>query len=283
MADPVRASVAAARSAPERSVKPGRGGPHVRSRARAPVAAAAAGSDTEPAETATGTLTEKQARRSGEEFDARIAEGMSGPEAAPREADDDDEGPSDVRNFAIGAAGLVGLRALRDHGGKRLSQMGDRVVVQRGDGDRHLLRDDKALIRRACTQVETQTRSDGSARIVSTREGGTQIVTVRAPAGEGLRRTCILPDARQVVRFDDTDPSRTVEIDAPPRPAARTVDLDQTYTDRGLRAASCGERDGPSCRRTRDRAAPRGGAIFAGTRLLIIRAGGLTRRHMTIS
>ena len=49
---------------------------------------------------------------------------MSGPEAAPREADDDDEGPSDGRNFAIGAAGLVGLRALRDHGGKRLSQMG---------------------------------------------------------------------------------------------------------------------------------------------------------------
>jgi outer membrane protein OmpA-like peptidoglycan-associated protein len=52
-----------------------------------------------------------------------------------------------------------------------------------------------------------------------------------------LRRTRILPDGRQVVLFDDTDPSQPVEIDALPRREARTVELDQTYTDRDLREA----------------------------------------------
>lgn len=118
-----------------------------------------------------------------------------------------------------------------------MSNSGDRVVIRREGGNYEVLRDDNALIRRPGTEIETQRYSDGSTRVVATREDGTRIVTVRSASGQVLRRTRILPDGREAVLFDDTDRVEPVQLDALPRPESRTVNVDRGYSDDELREA----------------------------------------------
>lgn len=192
-------------------------------------AQAAAGEDTEAeVETETETVTEAQTRSSAEDFATSVT-------GQPRQAQGDD-GSSRLQDFALGALGALAVGQILDSGAKVVANSGDRVVVQRDDGEYEVLKDDNTLLRRPGTSVTTQRFSDGSSRETVTRGNGAQIVTIKTADGQVLRRTRIMPNGREVVLFDDTARVEPVDLSDLPRSRQRAIDLDAIDTE-DLRAA----------------------------------------------
>lgn len=181
-------------------------------------------------EVETRTVTEADTRSSDEDFANAVTA-----QAAP-----DDDGLSDFGKFAVGALGAVAAGTLLANGDKVMSNSGDRVVVQREDGQYEVLKDDNALLRRPGTEVRTQRFDDGSTRETLTRENGNKIVTIKAPNGRVLRRTRVMEDGRKVVLFDDTAEAEPVKLSNLPKARDRGTELDATNTD-DLRAALAAE------------------------------------------
>ncbi|GGA07043.1 OmpA family protein [Neptunicoccus cionae] len=129
----------------------------------------------------------------------------------------DDDGLNNLEKFLIGAAGVGILAAVLNNNDKVVETEGDRVVVQRGDGDYYVLKDDNALLRQPGSTVETETFSDGSSRQTIVMSDGTQVVTVRAPNGQVLSRTQYLPNGETVRLFDDTANETPVQISELPQ------------------------------------------------------------------
>ncbi|WP_069301318.1 OmpA family protein [Neptunicoccus sediminis] len=129
----------------------------------------------------------------------------------------DDDGLNNLEKFLIGAAGVGILTAVLNNNDKVVETEGDRVVVERGDGDYYVLKDDNALLRQPGSTVETETFSDGSSRQTIVMADGTQVVTVRAPNGQVLSRTQYLPNGQTVQLFDDTTAETPVRVSELPR------------------------------------------------------------------
>ncbi|MBR9863614.1 MAG: OmpA family protein [Rhodobacteraceae bacterium] len=129
----------------------------------------------------------------------------------------DDDGLNNLEKFLIGAAGVGILAAVLNNNDKVVETEGDRVVVQRGDGDYYVLKDDNALLRQPGSTVETETFSDGSSRQTIVMADGTQVVTVRAPNGQVLSRTQYLTNGETVRLFDDTANETPVRISELPQ------------------------------------------------------------------
>ncbi|PLS21636.1 OmpA family protein [Neptunicoccus cionae] len=129
----------------------------------------------------------------------------------------DDDGLNNLEKFLIGAAGVGILAAVLNNNDKVVETEGDRVVVQRGDGDYYVLKDDNALLRQPGSTVETETFSDGSSRQTIVMPDGTQVVTVRAPNGQVLSRTQYLTNGETVRLFDDTANETPVRISELPQ------------------------------------------------------------------
>lgn len=190
---------------------------------------AAAGEGTEAeVETETETVTEAETRSSAEDFSTSVT-------GQPRQGQGDD-GSSRLQDFALGALGALAVGQILDSGAKVVANSGDRVVVQRDDGEYEVLKDDNTLLRRPGTSVTTQRFSDGSSRETVTRSNGARIVTIKTADGQVLRRTRIMPDGQEVVLFDDTARAEPVDLSDLPRSRQRAIDLDATDTDE-LRAA----------------------------------------------
>lgn len=185
-------------------------------------AAAGEGAEAE-VETETETVTEAQARSSAEDFATSVT-------GQPRQAQGDD-GSSRLQDFALGALGALAVGQILDSGAKVVANSGDRVVVQRDDGEYEVLKDDNTLLRRPGTSVTTQRFSDDSSRETVTRGNGAQIVTVKTADGQVLRRTRIMPNGREVVLFDDTARVEPVDLSDLPRSRQRAIDLDATDTE----------------------------------------------------
>ncbi|RVT82833.1 OmpA family protein [Rhodobacteraceae bacterium CCMM004] len=167
------------------------------------------------ADTQALTITDENARSSDEAFETEAA-------TAAETGGGDGGGLSTLEKFAIGAVGAAAIGALLNQGEKVVSNTGDRVVVQRQNGDYYVLKDDGALVRRPGTEVQVESFADGSSREVATRADGTRIVTIRSSNGQILQRTRILPDGREVVLIDDTAEIAAVEtadLAATPAPA----------------------------------------------------------------
>lgn len=186
--------------------------------------AAATEEAAEAEEVETTVVTEETARSSDEEFAATATQ---------------DSGGGGI-NFGQVAAGVLGgilLNELLGANEEVVANTGDRVVVQRGDGDYYVLKDENALLRRPGNEVETYRYSDGSTRQVVTREDGTQVITVRAADGRPLRRVRVLPDGRRVVLFDDTDRIEPVDLDDLPPARAEYVEFTGDMDSEALRQA----------------------------------------------
>lgn len=214
--------------------------------ANEPVTAAAAETeDTMEAEDVeTTVVTVEDSRRSGEEFAAT---------ATP-----DDDGGIDLGQVAVGVIGGILLNELLGANEEVVANTGDRVVVQRGDGDYYVLKDENALLRQPGSEIETYRYSDGSTRQVVTREDGSQVITVRAADGRPLRRVRVLPDGRRIVLFDDTDRIEPVDLEDLPPARAEFVefseDMDAGQLRRALEAeeADIADRRRFSLRQVRD-------------------------------
>ena len=164
------------------------------------------------------TVTEADTRSSDEDFST----------AANAKAGAKKDGLSNFEKFAIGAIGAVAVGALLSNGNKVVSNSGDRVVVQRQDGEYEVLKDDNVLLRRPGVEVRTERFRDGSTRETMLRENGGKVITIKAANGQVLRRVRVRPDGTQVVLFDDTlevEPVTISELPRPRRAAAASGDV----------------------------------------------------------
>ncbi|MEM8849021.1 MAG: OmpA family protein [Pseudomonadota bacterium] len=167
-----------------------------------PAAAATVEGDETEAEVVEEVVAAEDVRSSSEDF-----------ETAAVETDrDDDNGLSNKQKFALGALGALAVGTVLNNRTRVISNSGDRVVVQRDDGDLQVLKDDDALLRQAGSNIRTQSFSDGSTRSIVTREDGSQIITVRDASLRVLRRILLRPNGSEVVLIDDTAVAEPVDI-----------------------------------------------------------------------
>ncbi|MBM2577668.1 OmpA family protein [Jannaschia sp. Os4] len=204
-----------------------------------PTAAAAAGDAAPEAEVSEEVVTAEDVRTSDQDFETS---------AIARERD---SGLSNREKFALGALGLLAVGTVLNNRSRVVSNSGDRVVVQRDDGNLQVLKDDDALLRTEGDRVRTEQFSDGSTRTIVTREDGSQVITVRDASLRVLRRVLVRTDGTEVTLIDDTAPIAPVEVATlPPAPSpivstregdalgdALRAELGQTAVDRAFSLA----------------------------------------------
>ncbi|PWJ18097.1 OmpA family protein [Jannaschia seohaensis] len=165
---------------------------------QAATAAAAGGASTEVVEE---TVALGEVRSSADDFDTTAVV-----------TDDDDGGLSRSQKLALGALGALAVGTLLSNRNRVVSNSGDRVVVQRDDGDLQVLKDDDALLRQPGSNVRTENFEDGSTRTTFTREDGSKVVTIRDASLRVLRRTLIEPNGEEFVLIDDTREVAPVDV-----------------------------------------------------------------------
>lgn len=202
-------------------------------------AASADAEATEEAETETTVITEENSRSSDEEFSNSAAASSSRNEESDDD-DDDNDRLSDFAKIAAGVAGGVLLNELLGQNDEVVENTGDRVVVQRQNGEYYVLKDDDTLLRQPGTELRTQNFSDGSSRTIATRDDGTEVITIRAANGQVLRRTRVLSDGREIVLFDDTAEVEPVNLSDLPPPQRDVITIED-LEEESLRRALAGE------------------------------------------
>ena len=115
-----------------------------------------------------------------------------------------------------------------------VSNTGDRVVVQRPNGDYALLKDDDAILRQPGSTVRTETFNDGSSRTIVQRADGTQVVTIRDATGRVLRRSQYDRLGRELVLVDDF--AQEVPVNPRDLPRPRITRSTSNATDAAIRA-----------------------------------------------
>ncbi len=186
----------------------------------------------EGAEVETQTVTEADTRKSDEDFGTAVT----------AKAGAKKDGLSDFEKFAIGAIGAVAVGAMLSNGKKVVANSGDRVVVQREDGEYEVLKDDNVLLRRPGVEVRTERFNDGSTRETIYRKNGARVVTVKAANGQVLSRVRVTPEGQEVVLFDDTSAANPVTISALPKPRQRAIATEDVTADE-LRLALAAQDD----------------------------------------
>lgn len=168
-------------------------------------------------------VTEETARSSSEDFKP-LAKSSAAAKSSSKQDDDNDT----LKQIGAAAAGVIGgvvLNELLGSNEEVAANTGDRIVIKRGSGDYYVLKDESALLRRPGARVETQRFADGSLRETVTRRNGVQVVTVRAPNGQVVRRERILPDGRSVLLFDDSERFEPIDLSDLPRADVERVEV----------------------------------------------------------
>ena len=168
------------------------------------------------ANTVTRTLGAADTRSSAQDFTSALTT------TAPSQVQDKDDGLSDLQKAGLVALGAVAVGMLINRN-RVVANSGDRVVVDRGNGDLAIWKDDDAVLR-APGVVETQQRfDDGSTLTVLDRPDGTQIITVRDATGRVLRRDRVDVNGRRFPIIDDTRNYEPVQVSRLPQPRVREL------------------------------------------------------------
>jgi outer membrane protein OmpA-like peptidoglycan-associated protein len=186
----------------------------------AAVAAATAGAAPAPdaAATVTQTLEGDLARQAGQDFATPLTT------AVPAQAAPEKKGLTDLEKAGLVALGAVAVGMLIGQN-RVVANSGDRVVVDRGNGDLTVWKDDNANLRAPGVVETTQRYGDGSTLTTLERPDGSRIVTVRDATGRVLRRDRINRDGSGVTLIDDTRVYEPVVVSQLPRPRARELRL----------------------------------------------------------
>ncbi|CUH77034.1 OmpA family protein [Tropicibacter naphthalenivorans] len=201
----------------------------------APAAAAAADADAQ-AEVSEETVADADVRRSDQDFDTDVMAQAPANEPAADGGNGDDS-LRDFKTAALIGLGAVALNEILNADDKVVSNSGDRVVVEDGNGQYRVLRNDDVLLRRPGAEVQTYSYDDGSTRTVITYNDGTTVETVRANDGRVLRRTRTLQDGTEVVLFDDTQAQQEVVVNDLPQTTDRNTVNYRTVEVDNLEAA----------------------------------------------
>jgi len=168
------------------------------------------------ANTVTRTLSAEDTRSSAQDFTSMLTT------TAPSQVEDEDEGLTDLQKAGLVALGAVAVGMLINRN-RVVANSGDRVVVDRGNGDLAIWKDDDAILR-APGVVETRQRfDDGSTLTVLDRPDGSQIITVRDATGRVLRRDRVDVNGRRFPIIDDTRYYEPVQVSRLPQPRVREL------------------------------------------------------------
>ncbi len=154
-------------------------------------------------------VTEENSRSSTEDFDTRIV-------TSPQQ-EQERRGLSRLEQAGLLALGAVGVGMLVGNN-RVVANSGDRVVVDRGQGDLAIWKDDNALIRQPGNTERTERYADGSTRTILERTDGSSIITVRDATGRVLWRERREPDGTSVQLIDDLRPVEPVDVTVLPPP-----------------------------------------------------------------
>ncbi|WGV16656.1 OmpA family protein [Fuscovulum ytuae] len=178
-------------------------------------------------------ITDATARSSAQDFTAPASASL----ASAAAASNDDGGLTDLQKFGLVALGALAVGAIINANRDQVvSNTGDRVVVQRGNGDYYIYKDDDTLLRRPGSTVRTESFRDGSTRTIVERGDGTQVVTIRDATGRVLRRATYDSLGREIVLIDDLYPEERIDVTRLPKPRERVISLSTSEEDALLRA-----------------------------------------------
>ena len=178
-------------------------------------------------------ITEAATRTSAQDFTAPASASL----ASAAAASNDDDGLTDLQKFGLVALGALAVGAIINANRDQVvSNTGDRVVVQRGDGNYYIYKDDDTLLRRPGSTVRTESFRDGSTRTIVERADGTQVVTIRDATGRVLRRATYDGLGREIVLIDDLYPEERIDFTRLPKPRERMISLSTSEEDALLRA-----------------------------------------------
>ena len=168
------------------------------------------------ANTVTQTFSAADTRSSAQDFTSMLTT------TAPSQVEDEDDGLSDLQKAGLVALGAVVVGMLINRN-RVVANSGDRVVVDRGNGDLAIWKDDDAILR-APGVVETRQRfDDGSTLTVLDRPDGSQIITVRDATGRVLRRDRVDVTGWRTPIIDDTRYYEPVQVPRLPKPRLREL------------------------------------------------------------
>jgi len=205
-----------------------------------PVAAAAAQEgEADNVEVAEETIQASDVRTSSEEFETQATVS-----AAPTATAEDEDRFDRNDKILLGALGALAVGAVLVNNNNRsrvVSNSGDRVVVQREDGNLQILKDDDVLLRQAGSNVRTERFDDGSTRQTVLREDGSSVVTIRDASLRVLRRELVQADGSRYLLIDDTAKVEPVDVEHLPDPIVSTRSVTTNGTD-PLRDALARER-----------------------------------------
>ncbi|MFN7598095.1 MAG: OmpA family protein, partial [Cereibacter sp.] len=166
------------------------------------------------ANTVTRTLSAADTRSPAQDFTSALTT------TAPSQVEDKDDGLTDLQKAGLIALGIVVVGMLINRN-RVVANSGDRVVVDRGNGDLAIWKDDDAILR-APGVVETRQRfDDGSTLTVLDRPDGSRIITVRDATGRVLRRDRVDVNGRRTPIIDDTRYYEPVDVSRLPQPRLR--------------------------------------------------------------
>jgi outer membrane protein OmpA-like peptidoglycan-associated protein len=186
----------------------------------ADAAAAAAVAGEAPAaatDTVTRTLSAEESRSATQDFATAVTTAMP-----TQVEEDDDDGLSDLEKAGLLALGAVAVGMLLGNN-RVVANSGDRVVVDRGNGDLSIWKDDDAILRAPGVVETTQRYDDGSTLTRLERPDGSQIITVRDATGRVLRRDRVNVDGSRVQIIDDTRAYAPVDVSQLPRPRVQEL------------------------------------------------------------
>ncbi|MFD1912325.1 OmpA family protein [Halodurantibacterium flavum] len=187
--------------------------------------------DLAPADVIEQVLTRENSRSSAEDFDSRIVT-LSSPQA---QREEERRGLTRLEQAGLLALGAVAVGMLVGNN-RVVANSGDRVVVDRGDGNLAVWKDDDALIRQPGSTERVERYNDGSTRTVLDRQDGSQIITVRDATGRVLWRERREPNGETVRLIDDTQRYAPVDVSRLPPPRIGEVRVTERTDTAMLRA-----------------------------------------------
>lgn len=185
--------------------------------------------EAEAADVIEQTITEETSRSSQEDFATTLSTDV--PAQASRERD----GLSNFERAGLVALGAVAVGMLINNN-RVVATADDRVVVDRGQGNLSVWKDDNAILRQPGVVERTERFTDGSTLSTLERPDGTEIVTIRDATGRVLRRDRIELDGSRTQLFDDTRPFERVSVSTLPEPRLAEVRINERTDPALLRA-----------------------------------------------
>lgn len=169
-------------------------------------------------------ITREQLRSSRDDFVSRLALDFDADAQAQTQR-------SSSNRRDLERAGLVALGALAVgmiiNQNRVVARSDERVVVDQGEGDLVLWRDDDAILQQDGSTRRIERFSDGSTRTRWQRTDGTQVVTIRDATGRVLRRERVLADGTIIELVDDLRPVQVIDVTILPPARSRELRITQ--------------------------------------------------------